>query len=139
MITKSVKHDPWKEFSACAECDSQEPIGKTRGGIDPLFVCPDCGTVEGKTRPMWLNTETDEVTAVMPTTAAEDHEAGRHDDGESHTDECPKCQAEAEVSMRDALRGYVPRVSDLTTDADQDAFERRLDAADEARKRAKGE
>jgi hypothetical protein len=52
------------EFTACAECESQEPIGKTNGGLDPLFICPDCGTVEGATRRLLINEETDEVTPV---------------------------------------------------------------------------
>lgn len=51
------------EFTACAECGSQSPIGRTRGTLDPLSLCPDCHTVEGRTRTLWANDETDEVTA----------------------------------------------------------------------------
>jgi hypothetical protein len=53
------------EFTACAECDSQEPRRAIGAGDEILHVCPDCETMEGATKTLWLNEATDEVTADM--------------------------------------------------------------------------
>ena len=74
--------DKFTEFLACAECDSEQPIGKTRGGEDSLFVCHDCGTVEGRTHTLWANDETEEafsVASILEGAAElEDGETGIH-------------------------------------------------------------
>jgi len=51
------------EFTACAECDSQEPRRAIGAGDEILHVCPDCETMEGATKTLWLNEATDEITA----------------------------------------------------------------------------
>lgn len=43
-----------EEILTCAECDGMSPIGHTRHGEDALFVYPDCGTIEGRTRAVFV-------------------------------------------------------------------------------------
>lgn len=74
--------------------------------------------------------------AILAACPAYAHDEGHHDDGEDHTSECAECRADAEASMKDAMAS---RPIDFHPDEDGDDVERRIDAADEARKRAKGE
>lgn len=51
----------FKEFTACGECDSQEPLSAKGCADESLTYCPDCESLEGKTKTLFLNTETDEI------------------------------------------------------------------------------
>lgn len=67
---KTLRKDPWEEFTACGECESDEPVEHVSTGEDTLRACESCRSVEGATRTLWLNHETGEVTDVMPGPAA---------------------------------------------------------------------